>query len=337
LIAQEAKYHLNCLTSFYYKAESLQKEIKTDSKLSQANGIALAEIVSLIEEAHSVSDNSVPVFKLSDLVKMYSARVNHNEQALSPQINSTHLKERILARVPYLEAHRQGKEIFLVHKKDIGNIIKGSSSYDDEGMYLTNAAKIVRRDILKAQSTGTPFQGEFSRQQAKSSIPQTLVSLIGLILGGVSCIKEDIDPVESDKVKNLSELIMFNVSESKNALLKNASYVKTRETQLPVYIGLLIHAETRKKSIIDKFHALGISISYKRLMEISTNIGNYVSDCYESEGVVCPLNMKKRVFTTAAVDNIDHNPSSVTAKGSFHGTGISLFQHFDEDSIGEDR
>jgi len=106
------------------------------------------------------------------------------------------LKERILARVPY---HRQGKEILLVHKKDIGNIIKGSSSYDDEGMFRTNAAKIVRRDILKAQSTGTPFQGEFSRQHAKSSIPQTLVSLIGLILGGASCIREDIDPVESEK------------------------------------------------------------------------------------------------------------------------------------------
>jgi len=151
LMAQEAKYHLSCLTSFYYKAESLQKKIKTDSKLSQANAIALAEIVALIEEAHSVSDTSVPVFKLSDLVKMYSARVNHNEQSFSPRINSSHLKKRILARVPYWEAHRQGKEIFLVHKKDIGNIIKGSSSYDVEGMYLTNAAKIVRREVQRLQ------------------------------------------------------------------------------------------------------------------------------------------------------------------------------------------
>ena len=35
------------------------------------------------------------------------------------------------------------------------------------------------------------------------------------------------------------------------------------------------------------------------------------------------------IFTTATVDNIDHNPSSMTATGSFHGTGISLFQHPD--------
>jgi len=29
----------------------------------------------------------------------------------------------------------------------------------------------------------------------------------------------------------------------------------------------------------------------------------------------------------STVDNIDHNPSSATSKESFHGTGISLFQH----------
>ena len=37
--------------------------------------------------------------------------------------------------------------------------------------------------------------------------------------------------------------------------------------------------------------------------------------------------MKIGVFTTAAVDNIDHNPISKTAEESFHCTGISLFQH----------
>ena len=37
--------------------------------------------------------------------------------------------------------------------------------------------------------------------------------------------------------------------------------------------------------------------------------------------------MHHKVFTTAAIDNIDHNPSSTTAKESFYGTGVSLFQH----------
>ena len=39
----------------------------------------------------------------------------------------------------------------------------------------------------------------------------------------------------------------------------------------------------------------------------------------------------------AAVDNIDHNPSSTTAKDSFHGTGISLFQQPTVENPGIDR
>ena len=37
--------------------------------------------------------------------------------------------------------------------------------------------------------------------------------------------------------------------------------------------------------------------------------------------------MRSNVFTTSAIANIDHNASSTTAKGSFHGTVISLLQH----------
>ena len=38
-------------------------------------------------------------------------------------------------------------------------------------------------------------------------------------------------------------------------------------------------------------------------------------------------------FTTAAGDNIDHNPSSSSAHDCFHGTAISLFQHPDSSVI----
>jgi hypothetical protein len=43
------------------------------------------------------------------------------------------------------------------------------------------------------------------------------------------------------------------------------------------------------------------------------------------EGVVCPAVMRKGLFTTAAMDNIDHNPTATTATTSFHGTSISRF------------
>ena len=52
---------------------------------------------------------------------------------------------------------------------------------------------------------------------------------------------------------------------------------------------------------------------------------------------MCPPKLHGSVFTSAAVDNIDHNPSSTTSRESFHGTGISLFQHPTYDGEGVDR
>ena len=100
----------------------------------------------------------------------------------------------------------------------------------------------------------------------------------------------------------------------------------------------MTHAETRKRTLVDKLYNLGLSISYDRVLELSTDMGgNSVCARFESEGVVCPPKLLKGVFTTAAVDNIDHNPSSVTAQGAFHGTGTSLFQHPTSDAPGEER
>lgn len=53
--------------------------------------------------------------------------------------------------------------------------------------------------------------------------------------------------------------------------------------------------------------------------------------------MVCPTSLRKGLFTTAAVDNIDHNPNSTTSNDSFHGARISLFQHTSTQFSGEER
>ena len=103
------------------------------------------------------------------------------------------------------------------------------------------------------------------------------------------------------------------------------------------YVGLLLHAKTRKRGLIDKRYDLGMSVSYDIVLAISTAIGNTVSARFEEEHVVCPPKLCFSLFTTSAVDNIDHNPSLTTAKASLHGTGISLFQHPSKIVQGEDR
>ncbi|KAG7160440.1 hypothetical protein Hamer_G001690, partial [Homarus americanus] len=100
-----------------------------------------------------------------------------------------------------------------------------------------------------------------------------------------------------------------------------------RETPVPVYLGLLIHTKTHKKELVDVPFKLRFCISYNRVLGISIHLGNDICRYFEMEKAVCPPNLKGGFLTTAAIDNIDHNPSSTTAQGCFHGTGISLFQH----------
>lgn len=77
-----------------------------------------------------------------------------------------------------------------------------------------------------------------------------------------------------------------------------------------------------------------MSVSYDRLLSLSTEVANSVVETYENDGVVCPFKLRRDVFTTAAVDNIDHNPSATTSKDSFHGTAISLAQHLTTENPG---
>ena len=77
-------------------------------------------------------------------------------------------------------------------------------------------------------------------------------------------------------------------------------------------------------------------ISYDRLLNLTSDICNAICEQFRKDGVVCRPKLRCGVHTSAAVDNIDYNPTS-TAKDSFHGTGISLIQHPSSVSQGHDR
>ena len=93
---------------------------------------------------------------------------------------------------------------------------------------------------------------------------------------------------------------------------------------MPLYVGLNVHTQTRSKKLIMEFHELGLSVSYNRVLQLENQIAFTVCEDFKKKGVVCPAQLRKGLFTVGALDNIDHNPSSTTAKDSFHGTGTEL-------------
>ena len=111
LIAQDALYHLECLVSQYNKAR--EKNPPTNNADEVNKSIAFAELVSYIEDCRT--DTLVAaVFRLKDLVNLYSTRLTQLGTNIVGCIHSTKLKDRILSYFQDTEAHKKGRDVMLV-------------------------------------------------------------------------------------------------------------------------------------------------------------------------------------------------------------------------------
>lgn len=117
LVALEACYHSSCIATLYKRAETVSKDEPDNTKF-QLEGIALAELITYIEEARAASD-SITVFKLADLANMYTTRMEQLGADTKVRVHTTRLKERLLSHVPELEAYKTGRDIFLGFKEDL--------------------------------------------------------------------------------------------------------------------------------------------------------------------------------------------------------------------------
>ena len=66
-------------------------------------------------------------------------------------------------------------------------------------------------------------------------------------------------------------------------------------------------------------------------MDVRKNFAKAVSKRWAEDGVVVPTNIKRGVFVTSAVDNLDES-----GRCEFHGTAMTLTSHLTHDNMGED-
>ena len=134
-------------------------------------------------------------------------------------------------------------------------------------------------------------------------------------------------------------MILFNCKnrQSRSRKPPERRHSIKREPPLPIYLGLNIYSHTRKAQLVNDLFDVGMSISYKRILEIENALGASVWEQFQKEGIVCPARLRNGLFTVAAYDNLDHNPTSNTCQELFHGTGVSLFQYRTNEELGEER
>ena len=197
MISQEAVYHAKCLVALYNKTErSKQSTINGNKKRIQ--GIALVQLVVYIEETRAETKGSAPtVFRLAELTDVYPNRL-----AQLGRIHSTNLTERLLANVPGLQANKKGRDTFLAFNNEVATVLQQACERDfsNEAMTLLKATRIIRRDMLDTKSK---FNRPFNNSCQQESVPESLKTLIGMILGG-----PDIKTQSSDMTEAQTSLII---------------------------------------------------------------------------------------------------------------------------------
>ena len=162
----------------------------------------------LMEEMRGDED-TVPIFKLTDIAKLYKVRLEQLGVTVSNRIHTTRLKNRLLSELPDLRAYSEGRDTLLTFEKDIGPALKKACNHDSDGMYLVRAVQVVRREIF---DTRISFDGSFQPDCQKNAVPPSLLALVNTILDGAN-IKHQAELVQkatTSAALAISQLLVFN-------------------------------------------------------------------------------------------------------------------------------
>ena len=177
--------------------------------------------------------------------------------------------------------------------------------------------------MSKVSST---FNNSFPPGCQKASVPiLQLQILCSLLIDGCDLQIKGLSQLS----KTIAQIVMYKyrkMTGHSSSVTSLCRHVKERETPVPVYVGLKLYASLHRKTVIQCFFSLGLSISYDRCLSICNNISlNMLKKC-NLEDVFVASHLTLETFTIIAKDNIDLNAISTKVKKHFHGISMTTMQ-----------
>ena len=255
--------------------------------------LAFSELITYIVETKS-SKEGPSLLRLVDMVQLYKRRLEQIGME-KPDVNSTRLKEKLLAEISELEAHKQERDVILTFDEDSGLALSQASDYSD-AIILAKVAKILRRHMLDHTSK---FDGTFHDGCIEEAIPSSLVQFVGMIEHGAD-INSQLRFIVSKTDLVIAQLLQYNCYAKYKEGAATHRHSTNRETPFPIFLEMSVYAKTRKRMLVEMLHEHGISISYDRVLEVSAQLGDAAVSKYVNDGVVCPQLLQRRLFTTSA-------------------------------------
>ena len=87
-----------------------------------------------------------------------------------------------------------------------------------------------------------------------------------MIMGSPNIETQSSNVIEAQATLTIAQLIRLNCTVRRRKDTLAMYHTKEREPLLPIYLGLLQHAETGKRGFVDKICDLGLPVSYNRVL-----------------------------------------------------------------------
>ena len=299
LVAIDARYHLACYAKLQRRFTKKQNTKNGSSESAKVfSEQAYQEVVQWIKDRYANGETN---FLLKDLWDFWLER--RKEHGLDAVQNRTIFKERLLAEFAgeMSEHNYEGRKVALCFNqglKEVINAVIKERNFSEDMKVLIKASKIIRNDMFNHKSFS--FEGKFNSECQRESIPASLHSLISLIINGID---KDVEK-NHQAALSISQFVLFNLKKSKT---KDAAMSRhTRETPLPVYLGLKTYVLTRSSTLIDRLYNLGLSIHYKQVVKLEKQFASSLCHRFTQQNAVIPPKLFKNTFTVGAFDNIDY-------------------------------
>lgn len=289
LVAEEAVYHLACMTKFRLTRSSDKQRGKPVDKSLHESFISVCEWLE--------REGDCELHTIADIQDRMRGEGEGEYAAYSSKYIKKKLKERYNDHVYFAEI--AGLPDVVCFKEMANYVIKEKKKKQEETKedIITAAAKIVKaemRELSKSNSVYPTTQDISNLDQGMEWVPDSLKLLLSYLI-----------PAKLKQV-TIGQCIV--------------QAAKPRSILCPVPFGLGVELEKSfgSKWLLDHLAKLGFSVS-------SDEVLRYKQSAIEhsrQHGNDSFFERNTSYFTQWSADNVDHNIVTLTGKGTFHGMGI---------------
>ena len=316
--SNELFYHLSCLAKHTRKYNNLKNKCNTDSVYDTwVKELYLNKIILYIKD----TENSTPgtTFIAGELESMYASSLENHGIPWTAHVSR--FADLLLERIPGLLKGITSNKVSLFFDSAIQHNTHNPRDFFHSLVKIVGPIRQAMQ--LKCQSKESNLK--FDKASQIQSVPIELLAIVNFILEGIDLTEKGF----SKESLSIAQTMMFNFRMNKKKLKPSSSkrHDQTKETPFPLYTAVKIYSQSRSKTLINWLYSCaGLSVSYNRLLDLTTDLSNQMLRRYDDNGVFIPSNLRKNIFTIIAKDNIDHNARSTTATKHYHGTSFSVFQ-----------